>query len=382
MDSKERVKKAMHFEKPDRIPLSCVNLKTDFFPFSTYPPKSFQPKEFPPHVQGGVNSMSKFYFRLLIYRWKRKFRKNLRFQKKWWKYPHESIDEWGIIWKSSGTESDDITRGHPYKGPLQENWDNLEDYEIPDASDPERYRIVRSKFWQFLGRKKYCIGELSPNGFFNLCSQLRGFSNFLIDIGRKPNNVEELVEKVKPFYMTKIEKYKEYYPKMDAIIVADDLGAQNSPFISPKLFKRFFSPAYKEIIELTHDLDMDFILHSCGQILELLPELITLGVDVFEFDSPHMTGVENFKKFSEQRRVAFWLSSNIQSTYVNGTPEEIEEEIKYYIKEIGAKDGGLAIYEYTSNNALGTPKENIIAQREAVNKWGIYNKEGKIKWIN
>jgi uroporphyrinogen decarboxylase len=159
------------------------------------------------------------------------------------------------------------------------------------------------------------------------------------------------------------------------------MGTQKSPFISPKIFRNIFKDPYKKIINLTHDLDMDFILHSCGQIFELMQDISEAGVDVFQFDSPHMVGVENLKQFANDRKTAFWLSSNIQTTYVNGTPEDIENEIKYYIQEVGNNEGGLAISEYGSNRALRTPKVNIIAQRQAVEKWGNYDQDGAIEWL-
>ena len=382
MNSKERVKKAFHFERPDRVPLAVVGIKYDFFYCPTVEPRSWQPKRYPPHVGGGVNTISKAYFRKLIYDWNDKNRKEAGFPKKWWKYPHDSIDEWGIIWKSAGTESDDLTKGHPSRGPFQENWDEFDDYQIPDASDPKYYRLIKTRLWKYLGRKKYTLGSFGKNGFFNLCTQLRGFSNLLVDLARNPKQVNQLIKKVLPYYLIAIEKFKEYYPDLDSIMIADDLGAQNSPFLSPRFFKNIFKEPYNQIIKLTHDLGMDFILHSCGQIFELMPDIIEAGVDVFQFDSPLMTGVENFKKFAEERKVAFWLSSNIQSTYILGTPKEVEEEIKGYIRSVGNNEGGLGICEYATNKTIGTPRENIIAQREATLKWGNYNEKGKIDWIH
>lgn len=381
MNSKERVLRAFHFEKPDRIPMSCMSIKTDFFPISQFPPRTWQPYNYPPHVPGGVNSSAKFFYRKIMYDWNKKIRNNAIYKKKWWQNPHIGVDEWGVLWKSSGTKGDDLTKGHPYKGPLQENWDDLNDYKIPDAGNVERYRLIRSKLWKFLGKKRYTVGDMGVNGFFNLCSQIRGFNNLLIDFAKHPKEVESLIKKILPFYIIQINQFKKFYPTLNSIMVADDLGTQHSPFISPKIFNKFFSVPYKKLISITHDLGMDLILHSCGQILELMPDIINFELDVFEFDSPLMTGVENFKELVEQRKVAFWLSSNIQSTYILGKPKEIEEEIKYYIKNLGNHEGGLAIYEYTSNKVLRTPKENIIAQRNAVLKWGKYNEKGIIEWL-
>ncbi len=381
MISKERVKKAFHFDKPDKIPSAPSNLKADFFPIFPSPPRSWQPKNYPPHIKIGSERMRSFFFKRFVYSWDDKIRVQLGCQKGWWEQSYDSINEWGVIWRSSGSKSEDKTFGHPIHGPFQEYWDSIDEYQIPDASNPEMYKLMRSKFWKFLGRKKYTIGSVGVNGFFNLSTQLRGFNELLIDFGRNLQKVEELIKLILPYYLIQIEKLKEYYPTLDSIMIADDMGTQKSPFFSPRIFKKFFKNPYKEIISLSHDLGMDFILHSCGQIFELMPEIIDTGVDVFEFDSPHMTGVENFKHFAEERKVAFWLSSNIQTTYVNGTPEEVEEEIKHYIKEIGNNEGGLAIYEYGDKAAIRVSKENVLAQRTAVMKWGKYNEKGRIEWL-
>jgi uroporphyrinogen-III decarboxylase len=382
MLSKERVQRAFHFRKPDKVPSAPSNLKADFFPIFPSPPRSWQPTEYPPHIKIGSERLGGFFFKRFVYSWDDNIREQMGSQKKWWEQPYDAINEWGVIWRASGTKSDDKTFGHPVHGPFQDNWENLDEYTIPDASNPERYKLIRSKIWKFLGRKKYTIGSIGVNGFFNLCTQLRGFNELLVDFGRNSQKIQQLIELVLPFYLIQIEKLKEYYPVLDSIMLADDMGTQKSPFFSPRIFKKFFKEPYKEIISLSHDLGMDFILHSCGQIYELMPEIIDSGVDVFEFDSPHMTGVESFKGFAKEGEVAFWLSSNIQTTFVNGTPDDVEEEIKYFIKEIGNNEGGLAIYEYGDKAAIQVPKENVLAQREAVSKWGNYNKKGEIEWLS
>ena len=382
MKSKERVKRAFHFNKPDRVPMSCFTLKTDFFPVIQFEPKAWQPKEYPPHVQGGAYTLSSRAVRWFIYNWKKKYRKEAGYPKKWWKYPHTSMDEWGVLWKSSGIESEDKTMGHPFHGPLQENWDGLENLHVPDAADPKRYRLAKSRIMKFLGRKRYTLGSYGSDGLFTKASQIRGFNNLLIDFARNPKKVHRLIQKILPFYKTQAKKYKEYYPLLDSMVMADDFGTQKSPFLSPEVFRKFFFEAFKKLSDLIHDLGMDFILHSCGDVGDLIPQFIDIGIDVLEFDSPHMTGVENFKKYAAERKMAFWLCSNIQTTYVNGTPKEVEQEIKYYIRAVGNNEGGLAIYEYPQNYSLGTPKENIKAQREAVLKWGKYNLDHKIKWLD
>jgi hypothetical protein len=385
MNHRERVKKAFHFDKPDRIPKIKVGLSVDFFANPLVEPKSFQPKEYPPHILGGPNGYRRWWLRRLVfrYKWKSKNRKNLGLPRKWWTEEKDNqiltIDEWGLIWKS-GAADRDLTMGHPYKGPFTDSWDNLDTHEFPDPHDKSRYRFYKFPV-KLLGWRRYLIGYVNLLVIHNLASNLRGFSQMMVDFIKNPKKVQQLIDRITDVFYTEIPILKEKCPKLDAMMFFDDLGTQHSPFISPKLFRKFYYEPYKKIIDLTHDLGMDVILHSCGQIKELLPTFIDLGIDVLEFDSPNMTGVENFKEYAEQQKMAFWLSSNIQSTFSRGTPQEIEDEIKYYVREVGNNQGGLGFYKYLDHRVLKVPRENLNALDRAMKKWGNYNKQGIIDWL-
>ena len=383
MISKERVKRAFHFNKPDRVPKLVFNLNTDFYPVFLVESENFQPTNYPPHTFGGPQAYAS---RRLAYpyEWSDQCRINLGLPEDWWNYEINgallTIDEWGLIWKS-GAANRDPTMGHPYKGPFQESWDGLEEYEFPDPYDESRYRGW-NKTAKDNAENRYLMGILSIAFIHNLSSFLRGFDYIMIDFVRNPKKVHKLINIITDIFAKEVELLKQKVPELDAMFFLDDLGTQKSPVISPNLFKKFYYDPYKKIINLTHDLGMDFILHCCGQIKELLPIFYELGIDVLEFDSPNMTGVENFKEYAQQQKIAFWLSCDIQSTYPLGTPLDIENEIKSYIREIGNNQGGLAFYEYIAYETLKVPKKNVRAFRKAMDKWGIYNQQGIIDWLS
>jgi hypothetical protein len=388
MERRERVKRAFHFQRPDRLPFVGLTVQSDFYPIEPNMLITFQPTNYPPHPFGGDTQISNPTYRRDIYDWDSEIRKKLKFPENWWETSHDCIDEFGVIWRSSGTKGGDWTKGHPYKGPFQdegtgEGWNNLDNHEFPDPFDPLRYKSVKAGRWKTIAEDRYLLGTVNSSGIFNRCSQLRGFSEFLIDLARKrySKEVNTLISKVTDYNLGIIQNLKQYCPSLDSIFITDDFGAQTSAFISPRIFKKYFKEAFNKLTTLTHDLEMDFILHSCGDVLGLLPDFINVGVDVMEFDSPHMTGVENFKNYAQERKMAFWLSCNIQSTFVNGSPKDVEDEIKYYIKEVGNNEGGLAIFEYTDYDAIQAPKRNVRAQRKAVTKWGNYNENGIIEWL-
>ncbi|MBD3256706.1 MAG: hypothetical protein GF383_16550 [Candidatus Lokiarchaeota archaeon] len=388
MERRERVKRAFHFNKPDRVPFIGLTPQSDFYPIEPQEPISWQPTDYPPHPIGGDAAIANPVFRRDVYHWKDDIRKDLGFSENWWETPHESIDEFGVIWKSSGTKGGDKTKGHPSMGPLQDNgdgsgWKKLDSYQPPDALIPERYEKINRGRWKEIAEDRYLLGTVNSSGIFNRCSQLRGFSAFLIDIARnRPRDkLKQLIELVTLYNFNVIKMLKKYCPPLDSIYITDDFGTQKSAFISPRIFRMHFKEPYQKLVDLTHQLGMDFILHACGDVLALLPEFVDIGIDVMQFDSPHMTGVQNFKKFALERKISFWLSSNIQSTFVHGTPKDIENEIKMYIREVGKKDGGLAIFEYTDFEAIDAPKKNVRAQRKATLKWGNYNENGTIEWL-
>ena len=216
---------------------------------------------------------------------------------------------------------------------------------------------------------------------YDQSSFLRGFTNIMLDYRKNPNQVHKLANIVADFFCDAVQKTKDVIPNLHAIFVLDDLGTQIGPILSPETFRRFFFEPYKRVIDLTHDLGMDFIMHCCGNILELFPIFIDLGIDVMEFDQPNVTGVENYKHYAEQQKIAFFLSSDLQTTFTLGTPDDIEIEVKYYVKEIGNNNGGLAFSSYSDTNAIQAPKVNIRAFRKAAKKWGNYNAYGKIEWL-
>ena len=384
MRSRERVQRAFHFNRPDRVPRTCFGIKTDFFPLFTYVPKTFQPTNYPPHM-GIIGGIQQNWLLNLItrYKWKKEPRKKLGFPRKWWNHETDghilAIDEWGVIWRC-GAVSRDFTMGHPYKGPFSESWDELGDYKTPDPLDKSRYRMWNSVI-RIVSKHKYLLGAHPSVGIHNQASNLRGFLELMVDFVKNPKQCHQLIGIITEYFYKSIQKLKEVCPELDAIYILDDLGSQKNSFLSPAMFRKFFFTPYKKLVDLTHDLGMDFILHSCGQVKKLLPVFYDMGIDAIEFDSPNMTGVENFKHYAEQQKMAFWLSSNIQTTYSLGSPEDVENEIKYFIKEVGNNEGGLGFAKYMDLKVLQAPKANSKMFDRAIKKWGRYNNQGVIDWL-
>ena len=361
MNRRERVKRAITYNKPDRVPKFKIPFGDTSFLFNI-PQYNWQPteKNVYPYF------MSDIIRKLRLYRWRRPAWAH----KNWFAIEREEIDEWGCYWNKMAY---DITMGHPGR-PAIETWDQLDSWQVPDLSDPQPYKIASWLTKLLPGRYKVAI----PNNFHFIAgrvSMLRGFSNILIDHYRNPKQVHELTKKVTEVFLKHAEMLITHY-KPDAFFGADDLGTQHQLFFSPAIFKKFYAEPYKKVINFVHDHGCDFILHSCGNVGELIPIFIDLGVDALEFDSPRMTGYETLLKF--RGKIPFWACVNIQSVYPFGTPEKVEQEVKKMIETFSTHEGGYLAYYYADLQVLNVPKRNVRAFDKGLKKWGKY----PLKWLS
>jgi len=366
MNSKERVKRAIEFRNPDRVPYMGTNtimgaLTSDVFPIAPFPNKDWQPRDSPPNYP----HIEPILMKLGLYNWDTS-KWNPPPPRKWSKVERMEVDEWGSYWFCL---ANDNTMGHPSK-PAIESWDELDKVHVP-STGWDRFKTMNKLGKLFPGRYKLGMME---NFLFERSHFIRGFTKIFVDYRKNPERVTELINMIKPFYLNMVKQY--YRCGCDGIIAPDDLGTQYSAIVSPTVFNKFYREAYAEVIELSHKLGMHFILHSCGNINALIPILVEIGLDGLQFDSPHMVGLDFAKKF--HGKISFWNTVNIQSVYPFGTTRDVFKEVIRMIKAVGARNGGLVIVDYFgAPKVMNVPMANVKAMWEAVRVYGKYKKNGE-----
>lgn len=371
----ERVRAALHFSRPDRVPvmnfmgLFNMLLKNDVYPVNVMPPKTWQPG----WAEDEIGLFPHFEYPL---GWKWQVPKWVKepIYKNWEQQNREEIDEWGCIWSQTGEKS---SMGHPSRASLPK-WEDLDEYierYFLDPNDRDRYKLGL-RFSKIFGRRKYRIISIG-SGPFTIAHRMRGFANFMIDHHRHPKEVKYLLEQITDVLITHIRNYKKFGVHPHGVLMIEDLGTQDRPFMSPKLFKEFYEPHYRRIIDETHEFG-EYHQHCCGKIDELIPLLKDWGLDALEFDSPRMTGYPALRPF--RGKLMFWGCVNIQSIYVYGTPEEVQREVWHMIRNLGTPDGGYGAYYYPQYYHIQVPKANIQAFSKGLKKYGIYSKIPQEWW--
>jgi Uroporphyrinogen decarboxylase (URO-D) len=325
------------------------------------PPKTWQP----PDKQDVYPNVISTFMKLGLWRWKPT---NWKPPKSWRNIPRKAYDPFGCVWEYA---ENDVTKGHPGGDQPMKSYDELDSWKFPDPYDPSQY-----KFFGRAGKlfpRKYKVA-LIDSLLFARVQYLRGFTQSLIDFARHPKEITRLINKLKDYFIGTIEMWHKWGAQ--AVFGQDDMGAQNELFMSPRMYKKFLAPAYKEIATRAHELDMKFILHSCGHVNKLLPIWIDCGIDAVEFDAPRMTGIDFLSEYAG--KICFHLVPDIQKVYPFATQGELEQEIKIMIEKIGAK-GGLVIRDYPNAvKVLEVPPANNKALPHLVKKWGSY----PLSWVN
>lgn len=244
----------------------------------------------------------------------------------------QGMTEWGFTW-----EHVDDTMGQPKDYPIKE-YSDLESYAFPDPAADGRLALIEAMQKKY--PDKFLIAGLGISGF-NLVTFLRGFENTLTDLYTDTEQILGLTDKVMGFENALIHRFAGL--KADAVGFGDDWGTQNALMISPQLWREYFKPRYKKQFDLAHELGMYVYFHSCGYILDILPDFIEIGVDVINLNQPDLFGVE---KLGEEfaGKICFNCPVDHQTTAIHGTDKDIESYILRMKNNLSKNGGGYMGY--------------------------------------
>lgn len=187
---------------------------------------------------------------------------------------------------------------------------------------------------------RYLIGRWWGVYFERLWA-VRGMEDALTDFYLYPDEIHELFRHLTEFYMRQMERAKEEWD-VDGFFVSDDIGTQNGPFFSLEIFQEFFKPYYKQLIDKAHELGTHFWLHSCGNIQLYLSDFIEIGLDVIHpIQRNTMDPEEISRLYGDQ--ICILAGIDVQYLMAFGTPEEVEEEVEFLMKNYDRPDGRFMI---------------------------------------
>lgn len=322
MTSREIVQRAIHYERPPRLPVFMGALGiTDVAGLPLKPAASFTPRS-------------------------------------------EGEDEWGCLWAHTDTPNMGQVKGNPL-----EDTGALDRHPMPDYTDDSRYVDCEAALQQVETEGKYVRAGIFMV-LFERMHTLHGFENTLIDLYTDRPAMAALADRIADVQISLVREVARRFPgRVHGWSMTDDWGTQQAAFISFDLWMDFFYPRYKRIFDAMHETGCDVWVHSCGKVNEIIEGYIQAGVNVVNLQQPRALGIEEIGK-RYLGRIAFSSLADIQATLPTGDRAKIEADAEALMTHWANSEGGFVLSDYGDGSAIGIPDDNVKPDMyEAFSRW-------------
>lgn len=319
MNNNERLVKAITYDYPDEIPVSCSILPAGWRKYGTelvslvkdYP-------DFIPNIPD-LNHLESIYPETY--------------------HAGDHVDEWGCVWSNIDDGMESIVTGHPVK--TQEDIFSLK---IPENRD---------------GRM--------PHGFMYLrLLDLRGFEEAMIDFAEEGEALTTLIDKVLQYNLIQAEVRLKSCSPGDVVYFGDDLGMQHGLAIGAEKWRRYLKPCFARIYKMYRDKGCYVYMHTDGQIYEIMPDLAECGANMIN-PQYSANGIDNLERVCKGK-IPINLDLDRQ-LFPFASPAQIEEHVRECVQRLYLPEGGLGL-NIELNYEI--PLENYAAVFDAVRKYRVY----------
>ncbi|UCC68638.1 MAG: hypothetical protein JSV79_01485 [Armatimonadota bacterium] len=270
-------------------------------------------------------------------------------------------DIWGCRWEpiAPGRPPYDISRQ-----PLADvkdiadlencRWPTLDWWDWPAIAD----RITHAR-----DDRDYALMMHSGN-LFERAWWMRGFERTLFDMMEQPEFFHAVMKRVTDFYVEVTRRVLELAEgRIDLAFTADDIAGQEGLLISLPMWEEHIMPYHVRLNRVVQGFGAKVVYHSDGNIMDAVPGLIDMGIDVLQalqFSAHGMDPVALKKQYGD--RLCFQGGISVQTTLPFGTVDDVRNEVRERIRVLGRSGGYILSPSHTI--MPGTPPENIVAMLE------------------
>lgn len=268
------------------------------------------------------------------------------------------VNEWGVGWRHVVGGVGASEASHPLA-----DWSGLDDYltdGFPDPRDPGRLAPAVAPAMELRKAGKYTFG-LFGSALYHLFS-IRGIENALMDFHTNEAEMRRLIDSLCDYAIELTRCWASL--DVDALLFTDDWGTQESLLISPATWRSFFKTSYKRLFEATHRAGLDVFFHTCGNVTEIVDDLIEIGMDALD---PVQTSAMDIDELARRfgGRVTFCGAIDVQHLLPYATPGQIKDTIKRTSDILGRPFGNALILAPTNVITPDVSFENLRAMFEA-----------------
>jgi uroporphyrinogen decarboxylase len=352
MTKRERVRTAMNREEPDRVPKSAG--------FTPAIQKLFEektgcknPAEYFDYDTAGVG----------------------------FKGPRETPD-WSVWYPDGLPEGTSISEyGTAHKpGTFEHFWQldfpmkrvtsvgEMEQFPWPDFTPAYRHEHLEAEVARLHEQGWYVIGGVGH--IWENAWQITSMEKLMMDFLECPDQAAYVLDRITEDQVFRARRYAE--AGVDQILCGDDVAMQHKMMMSPKTWREWLKPRWAKVWKAAREAkpDLQIFYHSDGNVSDIIPDLIEIGLDILNPVQPECVDPQQLKtQYGD--RLAFWGCVGTQTTFPFGTPDDMRRTVKHLIETVG--EGGGLFLAPTHVLEPDVPWENILAFFEAVEAYGSYH---------
>jgi hypothetical protein len=261
--------------------------------------------------------------------------------------------------------------------------DNLEEFGPISAQDLEHFRREAERLYTetdkaiVLNLGMLSLGNVArvPAPALRQPKGIRDLEEWYVSLTTRRDYICRVFERQNEINLANLQKIHQAVGERPtlAYIQGSDFGAQNGPFVSPRMYRDLFLPFHKQLNDWVHrNTSWKTFCHSCGSMWALIEDFIAAGFDILnpvQTSAAHMDPIELKRVFGD--RITFWGGGvDTQRTLPFGTTEDVRREVRERIRAFGHHGG--FVFNAVHNIQALVPAENVLAMYEAAREYGRY----------
>jgi uroporphyrinogen decarboxylase len=276
-----------------------------------------------------------------------------------------TVNPWGVAHVPND-------RGDAYQviSPLAgvDSLDALAEYPFPDLTPKECHEHLDRAVREGQARGFAVQGQMSQT-IFEVSWGLCGMERTMMGLADDSRFVCGVFDRVLEQRLFQARRYAE--AGVDILRLGDDVGSQKGMMLSPAMWREHLKPRLQRVIAAARAVrpGLPINYHSDGNIEEIIPDLIEIGVTILNPIQPECMDPATIKrKFG--RELTLLGTVGTQTTLPFGSPDEVGALVAQRIRECGA--GGGFIIAPTHEIRPEVPWENLVAFYRAVETHGRF----------